>query len=393
MRRTTMLWEVFVTRFEEALGQYRRRRLNAEEAGELLGMSGRNFRRLCARYEEDGVEGLRDRRIGKTSPRRAPERELERMHELYRERYSDFTVKHFHEQLVRRHDYKLCYTVTRLSLQAAGLVTKAKRRGTHRKKRVRRPLPGMLLFQDGSTHRWLAALGRDLDLVVTLDDATGQICSALLVEQEGTMSSFLGLAETIDRYGLFGALYTDRGGHYFITPKGSRKVDKTQLTQVGRALSQLGITHIASYSPQGRGRMERAFGTLQKRLPQELRLARIKTVAGANRYLKDHFVPDYNARFAVPAAEPGSAFVPYVGRPLADVLCVQEDRVVGADNCVSYYRRSLQIPPQRHRQHYVRATVQVHEYPDGSLAIFDGPRCLARFDPEGCSRDLASQAA
>ena len=393
MRRTTMLWEVFVTRFEEALGQYRRRRLNAEEAGELLGMSGRNFRRLCARYEEDGVEGLRDRRIGKTSPRRAPERELERMHELYRERYSDFTVKHFHEQLVRRHAYKLCYTVTRLSLQAAGLVAKAKRRGTHRKKRVRRPLPGMLLFQDGSTHRWLAALGRDLDLVVTLDDATGQICSALLVEQEGTMSSFLGLAETIDRYGLFGALYTDRGGHYFITPKGSRKVDKTQLTQVGRALSQLGITHIASYSPQGRGRMERAFGTLQKRLPQELRLARIKTVAGANRYLKDHFVPDYNARFAVPAAEPGSAFVPYVGRPLADVLCVQEDRVVGADNCVSYYRRSLQIPPQRHRQHYVRATVRVHEYPDGSLAIFDGPRCLARFDPEGCSRDLASQAA
>ena len=393
MRRTTMLWEVFVTRFEEALGQYQRRRLNAEEAGELLGMSGRNFRRLCARYEEDGIEGLRDRRIGKLSPRRAPERELERMHELYRERYSDFTVKHFHEQLVRRHDYKLCYTVTRLSLQAAGLVPKAKRRGTHRKKRVRRPLPGMLLFQDGSTHRWLAALGRDLDLVVTLDDATGQICSALLVEQEGTMSSFLGLAETIDRYGLFGALYTDRGGHYFITPKGSRKVDKTQLTQVGRALSQLGITHIASYSPQGRGRMERAFGTLQKRLPQELRLARIKTVAGANRYLKDHFVPDYNARFAVPAAEPGSAFVPYVGRPLADVLCVQEDRVVGADNCVSYYRRSLQIPPQRHRQHYVRATVRVHEYPDGSLAIFDGPRCLARFDPEGCSRDLASQAA
>jgi len=393
MRRTTMLWEVFVTRFEEALGQYQRRRLNAEEAGELLGMSGRNFRRLCARYEEDGIEGLRDRRIGKLSPRRAPERELERMHELYRERYSDFTVKHFHEQLVRRHAYKLCYTVTRLSLQAAGLVTKAKRRGTHRKKRVRRPLPGMLLFQDGSTHRWLAALGRDLDLVVTLDDATGRICSALLVEQEGTMSSFLGLAETIDRYGLFGALYTDRGGHYFITPKGSRKVDKTQLTQVGRALSQLGITHIASYSPQGRGRMERAFGTLQKRLPQELRLARIKTVAGANRYLKDHFVPDYNARFAVPAAEPGSAFVPYVGRPLADVLCVQEDRVVGADNCVSYYRRSLQIPPQRHRQHYVRATVRVHEYPDGSLAIFDGPRCLARFDPEGCSRDLASQAA
>ena len=393
MRRTRVLWEVFVARFEEAFEQYRRHSLTGEEAGELLGMSGRNFRRLCVRYEEDGIEGLRDRRIGKASPRRAPEREVARMRELYRTRYRDFTVKHFHEQLVRRHGYKLCYAVTRLSLQAAGLVAKAKRRGAHRKKRLRRPLPGMLLFQDGSTHRWIAALERDLDLVVTLDDATGAICSAILVEQEGTLSSFCGLAETIAGHGLFGALYTDRGSHYFVTPKAGGKVDKSQLTQVGRALSQLGITHIASYSPQGRGRMERVFGTLQKRLPQELRLARIRTVAGANRYLKERFVPDYNARFAVPAAEPGSAFIPYLGRPIADVLCIQEDRVVGADNCVIWSRQRLQIPPQRHRRHYVRATVRVHEYPDGSLAIFDGPRCLARFDHNGRDRDVSARAA
>jgi len=391
MRRTTMLWEVFVTRFEDAFDQYKRRRLTGEEAGELLGMSGRNFRRLCLRYEENGIEGLRDRRIGKTSPRRAPARELERMHDLYRERYSDFTVKHFHEQLQRRHHYKLGYTVTRLSLQSVGLVAKAKRRGAHRKKRVRRPLPGMLLFQDGSTHRWIAGLERKIDLIVTLDDATGEIYSAFFVEQEGTMSSFLGLAETIGRYGLFGALYTDRAGHYFITRNG--KVDKTRLTQVGRALSQLGITHIPSYSPQARGRMERVFGTLQNRLPQELRLAGIKTLAAANRYLTQRFVPDYNARFAIPAAEPGSAFVPYAGRPIEDVLCVQEDRVVGADNCVSWRRCSLQIPPQRHRQHYVRATVRVHEYRDGSLAIFDGPRCLARFDGKGRANDVVSHAA
>ena len=393
MRRTAMLWEVFVSRFEEALEQYERHRLTAEEAGELLGMSGRNFRRLCVRYEEDGIDGLRDRRIGKVSPRRAPARELERMHDLYRESYSDFTVKHFHEQLVRRHNYKLCYTVTKLSLQAAGLVAKAKRRSAHRKKRVRRPLPGMLLFQDASKHRWIAAIGRDLDLVVTMDDATGAIYSAFLVEEEGTMSSFLGLAETIAAQGLFGSLYTDRGGHYFFTRKGESKVDKKELTQVGRALSQLGITHIPSYSPQGRGRMERVFGTLQKRLPQELRLAKIRTIAGGNRYLKERFIADYNARFAVPAAEPGSAFMPYVGRPIEDVLCVQEDRVVGADNCVSYNRRSLQVPRQRHRQHYVRATVRVHEYPDRSLAIFDGPRCLVRFDPKGRGSDLVSRAA
>jgi hypothetical protein len=231
------------------------------------------------------------------------------MHALYRERYSDFTVKHFHEQLVKRHHYKLCYTVTKASPQAAGLVAKARRRGAHRKKWERRPLPGML--QDGSTHRWIAGLGRDLDLVVTLDDATSAICSALLVEQEGTMSSFLGLAETIARHGLFGALYTDRGGHYFITPKDARKVDKTQLTQVGRALSQLGITHIPSYSPQGRGRMERVFGTLQKRLPQELRLARIKTPRRfANRTASSSY-----ARFSSAARPAGG------GSPTASAPC------------------------------------------------------------------------
>jgi hypothetical protein len=388
-----MLWEVFVTRFEEALSRYRRRRLTAEEAGELLGMSGRNFRRLCVRYEADGVGGLVDGRIGKVSPRRAPSGELARMAQLYRERYSDFTVKHFHEQLRRRHNYKLGYTVTRLHLQAVGLVAKSAKRGAHRKKRQRRPLPGMLLFQDGSTHRWIAGLDRDLDLIVTLDDATGAIYSAFLVEQEGTMSSFAGLAETIGAHGLFGALYTDRGSHYFHTAKAGAKVAKQVPTQVGRALAQLGITHIPSYSPEARGRMERAFGTLQMRLVPELRLAGIKTLAAANGYLKERFVPDYNKRFAVAAAEPGSAFVAYVGRPLAEVLCVQENRRVGRDNCVVWRASSLQIPPQRHRHHYVRATVRVHEYPDGRLAIFDGPRCLARYDNKGRLLDAGSWAA
>ena len=256
------------------------------------------------------------------------------MQRLYREEYADFTVKHFHEHLVERHGYRLGYTVTRLSLQSAGLVVKAKRRGAHRKKRVRRPLPGMLLFQDGSTHRWIATLGRDIDLVVTLDDATGRITSGLFVEQEGTMSSFLGLAETIAAYGLFGALYTDRGSHYFHTPEAGGKVDKTRLTQVGRALAQLGIRHIPSYSAQGRGRMERAFGTIQGRLPQELRFAGVTTMEEANTYLRDVFVPDYNARFGKPAAGSehapnGTVFLPYVGAALAEVLCVQGERQVG----------------------------------------------------------------
>jgi transposase len=392
MRRASALWEVFVLRFEEALERYRKRRLTADEAGEVLGMSGRNFRRLIVRYDEEGEAGLQDRRLGRASPRRAPAGELSRMQILYQERYRDFTVKHFHEQLQKRHDYKLGYTVTRLALQAAGMVAKAKRRGTHRKKRERRPLPGMLLFQDGSTHRWIAGLGRDLDLVVTLDDATGAIYSAILVEEEGTMSSFLGLAETIAEQGLFRAFYTDRGSHYFFTPKAGGKVDKAKPTQVGRALAQLAITHIPSYSPEARGRMERAFGTLQQRLPPELRLAGIATLETANRYLKQHFVPDYNARFAVPPAEEGSAFIRYAGRPLEDTLCIQENRQVGRDNCVPWNGTSLQIPPQRHRHHYVKATVRVHEYPDGQLAIFDGPSCLARFDRNGKSIDVSRAA-
>jgi transposase len=384
MRRASALWEVFVLKFEDALGRYRQRRLTADEAGELLGMSGRHFRRLLARYEDEGEDGLRDRRLGKVSPRRAPAAELSRMERLYQERYRGFTVKHFHEQLQKRHHYRLCYTVTRLSLQAAGLVAKTKKRGgPHRKKRERRPLPGMLLFQDGSTHRWIEALDRDLDLVVTLDDATSEIYAAVLVQEEGTASSFLGLGETIAKKGLFRAFYTDRGSHYFHTPKAGGKVDKAKLTQVGRALQQLGITHIPSYSAQARGRMERVFGTLQNRLPQELRLAKITTVEAANRYLKAQFLPDYNTRFAVPAAEPGSAFIPYAGRPLADLLCIQEDRQVGRDNCVQWNGLSLQVPPQPHRHHYVKATLRVHQYPDGRLAIFDGPSCLARFDRTG----------
>ena len=379
MRRSTMLWDIFVSRFAEALSGYRRRRLTGEEAGELLGVSGRQFRRLCVRFDEAGEEGLRDRRLGRASPRRVAASELASLCALYRERYHDFTVKHFHEALIRDHHYEHGCTVTRLALQAAGLVQKATRRGKHRKRRVRRPLPGMLLFQDGSTHAWLAGSDAKQDLIVTLDDANGQITSLFLVEQEGTMSSFQGLLETIRDHGLFGAFYTDRGSHYFLTQETGGRVDKKNLTQVGRALGQLGIRHIPSYSPEARGRMERAFGTLQGRLPPELRLHNITTKAAANSYLRDVFRADFNARFGVKPAEEGTAYVPYRGAALADTLCHQEDRQVGRDNCVSWRARSLQIPEQAHRHHYVRATLRVHEYPDGQLAIFDGPRCLARF--------------
>ncbi len=393
MRRARVLWEAYVRRFEDAFERYKKGRLTAEEAGELLGLSGRHFRRQCGRFASDGLEGLRDKRLGRVSSRRASETELDRMHRLYREEYADFTVKHFHEELRRHHDYKLGYTVTRLSLQGAGLVQAAVHRGKHRKKRVRRPLPGMMLFQDGSTHRWIAAVGHDLDLIVTLDDATGMIYSALLVEEEGTMSSFLGLRETILGHGLFGSFYTDRGSHYFLTPVAGGPVDKKNLTQVGRALAQLGIRHIPSYSPEARGRMERAFGTLQQRLPPELRRAGIVTKEAANVWLRQTFVPAFNARFGKTAAEEGTAFIAYPGVSLDDVLCIQEDRRVGRDNCISWSGKSLQIPEQKHRHHYVRATVCVHEYPDGRLAVFDGPRCLARYNANGELLDDARHKA
>ena len=394
MRRQTVLWSVFVSRFEDALSRFRRRSIGAEEAGELLGVSGRQFRRLCVRFEDEGLEGLRDRRLGAVSPRRADAAEIGRMCGLYRDRYRDFTVKHFHEALTREHNYKLCYTVTRLALQSAGLVLKAKLRGKHRKKRERRPLPGMLVFQDGSTHRWLPGTDAQQDLIVTLDDATGHITSIFLTDQEGTASSFRGLSETIGRHGLFSAFYTDRGSHYFLTPEVGGRVDKRNLTQVGRALAQLGIRHIPSYSPEARGRMERAFGTLQGRVPQELRVRGLATMEAANVYLRDAFMPDFNARFGVAATEGGTAFVAYAGAGLADTLCLQEERQVGRDNCVSWRGRSLQIPQQAHRHHYVRATIRVHEYPDGHLAIFDGPRCLARYDAGATAiTDPAQEAA
>lgn len=377
-----------MARIIEAVTRYRAGVMGCREAAEFLGMSERHFRRLRDRYEAEGAEGIADQRLGRASARRAPVDEVAWVVEMFRTRHWDFTAKHFHEVMVRDHGLRRGYTWTKTTLQSAGLRPRAVRRSAHRKKRVRRPLEGMLLFQDGSTHRWLPGdAAPDLDLVATMDDATGRVYSAFLVEEEGTASSFRGLLEVIGGHGLFSALYTDRGSHYFHTPKAGGKVDKKNPTQVGRALQQLGITHIASYSPEARGRMERLFGTLQGRLPQELRIAGISTMEAANRWLAEVFLPRFNARFAVSAAEPGSAFVAYVGRPLEDILCIQEERQVGRDNTVRYNGMVLQIPEQTHRHHFVKATVRVHAYADGTLAIFHGPRKLARYRADGSLQD------
>ena len=381
MKRTIVLQGIRNMRFEELYGRQQAGRLSQEEMAEVLNIDVRTARRWMRRFEEEGLDGLIDKRIGQVSARRAPVDQVLRVERLYRERYLGFNAKHFHEKLAEVHRVGRSYTWTKRVLQQAGLVSKAKRGGVHRKRRERRPLLGMMLHQDGSRHEWLA--GSQWDLIVTMDDADNTIYSAFFVEEEGTMSSFLGVAAVIEHYGLFGSLYVDRGSHYFHTPKAGGAVDKNNPTQFHRAMSQLGIELIAAYSPEARGRSERMFRTLQDRLPKELALAGISTCEAANRFLRQRYLPAHNRRFRIAPTEPGSAFVPFIGTGLADILCIQEPRSVANDNTVRYGNRVLQIPEHHHRCHYVRAQVRVHEYPDATLAVFHGPRCLARYSMTG----------
>ena len=369
-------------RFTDVLGRSERSELSQMEAAELLGINERTFRRWRDRHRDGGLPGLDDRRLT-PSPRRASIAEIERMLGLYRDLYRGFTVKHFHEQLGKRHGYTLGYTVTKLHLHRAGLVHPATQRSAHRKKRPRRPMVGMMLHQDASTHAWLPGDAGKHDLVVTMEDATSAIYSMFLVDEEGTASSLRGIRDVVAKHGLFCSLYTDRGSHYFFTPEAGGPVSRTVQTQVGRALKQLGIEHIAAYSPQARGRSERVFSTLQDRLPKELKLAGISTVEAANHWLSETYMADHNKLFAVDAEQEGSAFVADAMGAWREILCVQEDRTVGNDNTVKWQRLSLQLPPSRLRPHFVKATVRVHEYPCGELAVYWGPHRLADYDAAG----------
>lgn len=361
-------------RFLEVNERFRQGELSCEQSAELMGVSVSTFFRKRQRFAEEGEEGLVDRRIGKMSAKRIPVDETMRVITLFETRYYDFTVKHYHEKLVEQ-GFARSYTLLKNMLQQAGVVKKAKKRGQHRRKRPRRPLPGMMLHQDGSTHEWVP--GKYWDLIVTMDDATNESYSMFFCEEEGTMSSFRGLSETIKSHGLPCSLYVDRGSHYFYTAKAGGKVDKERLTQVGRAMGQLGIEMIPAYSPEARGRSERMFGTLQKRLPQELRLRDITDMAEANRFLHEEFLPAHNARFMKPAESEGNAFTLLCGFALDEVLCIQEERTVSNDNTVKYKGNTLQLTPDASRFHYAKSKVRVHEYPSGGLAVFHGPRKLA----------------
>jgi transposase len=382
MRRTEALQGVRMISFRSVLDRHEAGELNQIEAGELLGVSERTFRRWCRRYEDDGEAGLLDRRLGRPSPKRVPADDEAEIERLYRTRYRGFTARHFHDLLVRDHLCRWSYTWTKLFLQSKELLERAPRRGAHRRKRPRRPLPGMMLHQDGSRHAWLADQPA-MDLIVTMDDATNEIYSAFLVDEEGTASTFRGLTEVFAAHGLPLSLYTDRGSHYFHTPEAGGPVDRDNPTQVGRALAHLGVEHIAAYSPEARGRSERMFRTLQDRLVKELALAAITTVEAANAFIRDVYLPAHNARFAVKAEQDGSAFVAIPGVDLNEILCIQEERQVSNDNTVIFHRLRLQIPPSPLRAHFVKARVTVRHYPDGTYAIFHGPRCIGRYNAEG----------
>ncbi len=390
MRRTDVLQGIRQMKFEEIYERSRRRELSQLEAASILGVSERTFRRWRDRYEAEGAEGLYDRRLGKVSGRAVAVDTVMQVLELFDTRYWDFTAKHFWEKLVEDHGFTHSYNWLRLTLQARGRIRKAPRRGAHRRKRPRRALPGMMLHQDGSSHQWVC--DQWWDLIVTMDDATSEIYSAFFVVEEGTMSTFTALREVIEDKGLFCSLYADRGSHYWHTAEAGGPVDRANPTQVGRALQHLGIELIPAYSPEARGRSERMFGTLQMRLPQELRLKGITTMEEANRFLKEDYLARHNARFAIQPEDQGSAFVPFAGL-VEDILCVQEDRLVGKDNTVQYKNRVLQIPEDRHRHHYVKAKVKVHEYPNGHLAVFHGPRCLATYNADGISREETEKQA
>jgi len=380
MKRTEMLQEIRRMRFEEAYGGWQKGRLSQEEAAEIVGVCSRTFRRQIGRYEENGLSGLDDKRLTQASHRRAPVDEVMALGERYKSSYKGWNVKHFYSWYSREGGVR-SYTWVKNTLQGQGLVLKLKKKGSHRKRRDRSPLPGMMLHQDGSDHEWV--LGTKWDLIVTMDDATNEHYSMFFVHEEGTASSFQGIQDVILKKGLFSSLYTDRGSHYWFTPKEGGKVSKTQLTQFGRAMQQLGIEMIPAYSPEARGRSERMFRTHQGRLPKELAAHNITTIDAANHYLRKVYQPAFNKEFKQKPLEEGSAFVPWVGTHIEDTLCEHHERTVSPDNCVSFDGIILQIPPDRYRCHYVRVRVKVHRYTDGSLAIFHGPRKLADYDENG----------
>jgi len=390
MSQTRLVQEVRKMHFLDVFNIWTEGRLGQDDAAQMLGVCARTFRRYIERYQEEGLEGLADKRLSQASARKAPVDEVVALIGRYKAGHRGWNAKHFHSWY-RRGGGQRSYTWVKSQLQQAKQIAKAPRRGAHRRRRERAPLPGMMLHQDGSTHEWVP--GKKWDLIDTMDDANSEHYSLFFTDQEGTASSLRGLKEVILAHGLPCSIYTDRGSHYWLTPKAGGKVDKSTPTQFGRAMHQLGIEMIPAYSPEARGRSERMFLTHQDRLVKELAAAGITTMAEANRYLDEVYRPAFNREFMVPAAEQGNSFVPAALEQLEDILCEQHDRTVSRDNCVSFEGLTLQIPADQYRCNYVKTAVRVLRYPDGTLALFHGPRKLASYNADGSLNPLRKEMA
>ena len=370
---------------QEVMLQAMAKKITWFQAAEIMGISDRHMRRWRERYEEGGFRGLFDRRRGKPSPKRVPMAVVERVWELYREKYFDLNLRHFQEKLAGEHQMGLSYSWVKGVLQGAGLVARGRKRGVHRKRRERRPLPGMRLHIDGSRHPWFQD-ERWYDLIVILDDATREIYYAQLVEEESTSTVMAGLREVVERKGVFCALYSDRGSHFRLTPKVGGKVDPYRLTQVGRALRELGIRMIPAYSPQARGRSERSFGTWQGRLPQQLRLHKIGSLEAAHVFLREHYIAEFNRRFQVAAAQRGHAFLACRKRDLDLIFSLQFERAVNRDNTVSFRNLFLQLERVGWRATLAGCQVLVHQHLDGTLSLTQGPHLLGRYTAQGAAQ-------
>jgi len=358
-------------------------RLSWTQAGEILGLSPRQMRRLRAEYEEHGIDACcEDKRGGHSRRKRIREETVAELCRLKRDEYADYSMQHFYEKLTDVHGVEISYTWMKHILQESGIVEKTRGRGKYRRQRDRRPMRGMMLHIDGSTHEWIPRIPKQ-DLIAVLDDADGTLLYARFFEEEGTMSTFAAIKAVLQKQGRFCELYHDRGSHYGRTSKAGERPDEEQNGQVTRALKILGIRQIFGNSPQARGRSERAFGTLQGRLPQELRTAGIKTYEDANVFLEKEFIRAFNRRFTVKPALPESVFVPIAGLDLDLLLSIQHERLVKNDNTLSFKGVTFQLPSTKNRSHFVRCPVLVHELTNGKLTVsYQGER-IADYSRDG----------
>ena len=357
-------------------------KLTWTQAADVLGITPRHMRRLRTEYREHGIEAFHDKRGVKPRRKRIKEETVELICRLKEDVYGDFSVQHFYEKLTEEHSVQISYSWTLRILQEAGIVKKARSRGRYFRKRERRPMRGMMLHMDGSTHEWIPELPM-WDLIAVLDDADGKLLYAQFFEEEGTLSTFAALKHVLKKHGRFCELYHDRGSHFGRTSKAGKRPDDEQNGQVTRALKALGIRQIFGNTPQARGRGERAFGTIQGRLPQELRVNGIKTYRDANVFLEKEFIRSFNRRFTVRPRVPEVAFVPMAGINLDLLLSIQHERTVKNDNTVQFLGTILQLPSTRTRHHYARCPVLVHELTKGTLAVTYQGSLVAEYTTDG----------